>query len=159
ILTNATRPVMALQQTTRTIPIVFTGVADPVGAGIVESLARPGGNVTGFFLYEYGMSAKWLELLKQIAPRVTRVAVTREPSIGGVGQFAAIQSTGQTFGVEVSPIGVRDAGEIKHAIQEFARGSNNGLIVPASSLTNVHRSLILKLAAEYRLPAVYSAPI
>jgi putative ABC transport system substrate-binding protein len=100
-----------------------------------------------------------LELLKQIAPGVTRVAVTREPSIGGVGQFAAIQSTGQTFGVDVRPIGVRDAGEIKHAIQEFARGSNNGLIVPASSLTNLHRSLIIKLAAEYRLPAVYSAPI
>jgi putative tryptophan/tyrosine transport system substrate-binding protein len=159
ILTNATRPVMALQQTTRTIPVVFTGVADPVGAGIVESLARPGGNVTGFFLFEYGMSAKWLELLKQIAPSVTRVAVTREPSIGGVGQFAAIQSTGQTFGVDVNPIGVRDAGEIKHAIQEFARGSNNGLIVPASSLTNLHRGLIIKLAAEYRLPAVYSAPI
>jgi len=159
ILTNATRPVVALQQTTRTIPIVFTGVADPVGAGIVESLARPGGNVTGFFFFEYGMSAKWLALLKEIAPRVTRIAVTREPSVSGVGQFAAIQSTAQTFGVDVNPIGVRDVGEIERAIREFARGSDDGLIVPASSLTNLHRGVIIKLAAEYRLPAVYSAPI
>jgi putative ABC transport system substrate-binding protein len=158
IHTNATPPVVALQQATRTIPIVFAGVADPVGAGIVESLARPGGNVTGFSLFEYGISAKWLELLKQIAPRVTRVAVTRDPSVGGVGQFAAIQSVAQTFVVDVSPIGVRDAGEIKRAIREFARGSNDGLIVPASALTNLHRSLIIKLAAEYRLPAIYSAP-
>src|SRR5262245_9650244 len=154
IHTNATPPLIALQQATRTIPIVFSGVADPVGAGFVESLARPGGNVTGFTLFEYGMSAKWLELLKQIAPRVTRVAVTRDPSVGSVGQFAAIQSVAQTFGVEVRPIGVRDAEEIKRAIREFARGSNDGLIVSASFLTNLHRSLIIGLAAEHRLPAV-----
>jgi len=159
IHTNSTSSVVTLQQATRTIPIVFAGVADPVGAGIVESLARPGGNVTGFTLFEYGMSAKWLELLKQMAPRVTRVAVARDLSVGGIGQFAAIQSVARSFSVDLSPIGLRDTGEIERAIKAFARGSNDGLIVTASSLTNLHRSLIIGLAAKYRLPAVYSARV
>src|SRR5262245_30179327 len=158
ILANASSPVIALQQATPTIPIVFVGVADPVGAGIVESLARPGGNATGFTLFEYGMSAKWLEILKQIAPGVTRVGVAREESIVGIGQFAAIQAVAQSFRVDLRPIGVRDAGEIERAITAFARGSNDGLIVTASTLTGLHRGLIIKLAAKYRLPAVYSAP-
>ena len=158
ILVNASPPVMALQQTTRTIPIVFVGLADPVGAGIVESLARPGGNATGFTLFEYGLSAKWLEMLKQIAPNVTRVAVTRDQSISSVAQFAAIQSVAQSFGVDLRPIGMRDAAEIERTISAFARGSNDGLIVTASSLTNLHRSLIIRLAVKYKLPAVYSAP-
>ena len=158
IYTNGTPSVIALQQATRTIPIVFTAVADPVGAGIVKSLSRPGGNATGFTLFEYAMSAKWLEILKQIAPGVTRVGVARDQSIAGIGQFAAIQSVAQSFHVDLRPIGVRDAGEIERAISAFARGSNDGLIVTASILTNLHRSLIIRLAAKYRLPAVYSAP-
>ncbi len=158
IYANSTPLVIALQQATRTIPIVFAGVADPVGAGIVESLSRPGGNATGFTLFEFGMSAKWLEILKQIAPSVTRVGVARDQSVAGIGQFAAIQSAAQSFRVDLQPIGVRDAGEIERTISAFARGSNNGLIVTASILTTFHRSLIIRLAAKYRLPAVYSAP-
>jgi putative ABC transport system substrate-binding protein len=158
IYANSTPLVIALQQATRTIPIVFTAVADPVGAGIVESLARPGGNATGFTLFEYGMSAKWLEILKQIAPGVTRVGVARDQSIAGIGQFAAIQSVAQSFRVDLRPIGVRDAEEIERTISAFVRGSNDGLIVTASILTNLHRSLIIRLAAKHRLPAVYSAP-
>ena len=147
-----------LLQATRTVPIVFVLVPDPVGAGFVESLARPGGNATGFILFEYGISGKWLELLKQIAPGVTRVAVLRDPAIaGGHGQFAAIQAVAPSFGMEVSPINVRDAGEIERAIAAFAHSSHDGLIVTASALTVIHRDLIVTLAARHKLPAVYSS--
>ena len=149
--------IAALQQATRTIPIVFVGVTDPVGAGFVASLARPAGNITGFMPFEYGISAKWLELLKEIAPRVTRAAVLRDPTIPeGIGQFAIIQAVAPSFGVELRPIDVRDAGEIERAVAAFPLGSNGGLIVPASGLANVHRELITKVAAQHRLPAVYS---
>ena len=132
-------------------------VADPVGAGFVESLARPGGNATGFTQFEYGISGKWLELLKEIAPRVTRAAVLRDPAItAGMGQFGAIQSVAPSFGVELSPVDVRDAPEIERAITAFARSSNGGLIVTASALAIVHRDLIITLAARHKLPAVYS---
>ena len=150
------RPWRPLLQATRTVPIVFVHVPDPVGAGFVDSLARPGGNATGFTQFEYGISGKWLELLKQIAPRVTRAAVLRDPAIpAGIGQFAAIQSVAPSVGVEVSPVNVRDAGEIERAIAAFARSSNGGLIVTASTLAQVHRDLIITLAARHRLPAVY----
>ena len=150
-------PSAPLLQATRTVPIVFANVTDPVGAGFVESLARPGGNATGFQLFEYGMSAKWLELLKEIAPRVTRAAVLRDPAItAGIGQFAAIQAVAPSLGVEVSPINLRDAAEIERAIAAFARTPNGGLIVTASALAIVHRDLIIALAARHRLPAVYS---
>ena len=138
------------------MPIVFVIVADPVGAGFVDSLARPGGNATGFIAFEYGMSGKWLELLKEIAPSVTRVAVLRDPAIAaGIGQFGAIQSVAPSLGVEVSPVNVRDAGEIERAVAAFARTSNGGLIVTASALAIVHRDLIITLAARHKLPAVY----
>ena len=147
----------SLLQATRTVPIVFADVPDPVGAGFVDSLARPGGNATGFMLFEYGMSGKWLELLKQIAPGVTRAAVLRDPAItAGIGQFAAIQSVAPSFRVELRPVDVRDAGEIERGVTAFARGSNGGLIVTASASAAVHRDLIIGLAARYRLPAVYS---
>jgi putative ABC transport system substrate-binding protein len=146
-----------LLQTTRTVPIVFVHTPDPVGAGFVESLARPGGNATGFALFEYGMSGKWLELLKEIAPGVTRVAVLRDPAISaGAGQLGAIQSVAPSFGVELSPIGVRDAGEIERAVAAFAHSSSSGgLILTASTLAAVHRNLIVTLAARHKLPAVY----
>jgi ABC-type uncharacterized transport system substrate-binding protein len=145
-----------LLQATRTIPIVFATIPDPVGAGFVESLARPGGNATGFIAFEYGLSAKWLELLKQIAPSVTRAAILRDSAVAsGIGQFGAIQSVAPSVGVEVNPINVRDAAEIERAVAAFARASNGGLIVTGSALTAIHRALIVKLAAQYRLPAVY----
>jgi putative ABC transport system substrate-binding protein len=145
-----------LHQATRTVPIVFTQTPDPVGAGFVASLARPGGNATGFTGFEYGMSAKWLELLKEIAPRVTRAGVLRDPALAqGTGQWGAIQSVAPSFGVELHPVDVRDAGEIERAITAFARGSNGGLIVTGSGLAIVHRELIIALAARYKLPAVY----
>ena len=132
-------------------------VADPVGAGFVDSLARPGGNATGFITFEYGLSGKWLELLKEIAPGVTRAAVLRDPAIAaGIGQFGAIQAVAPSLGVEVSPVNVRDAGEIERAVAAFARASNGGLIVTASALAVVHRDLIITLAARHKLPAVYS---
>jgi len=156
ILTAGAATVGPLMQATRTVPIVFTTVIDPVGAGFVNSLARPGGNITGFMQFEYSLSAKWLELLKQIVPGVARAAVIRDPAItAGIGQFAVIQSVASTLGVEVSAVNVRDAGEIEHAVTTFARSTNGGLIVTASALSVVHRDLIVALAAEHKLPAVY----
>ena len=144
-----------VQQATRTIPIVFVNVADPVGAGFVDSLARPGGNTTGFTNFEYSMSGKWVELLKQIAPRVTRVAVLRDPTVAaGIGQFSAIQSVAQSLGVELTPFSVRDVGEIERGVAAFARSGNGGLIVTAGG-TGFHRDLIIGLASRYKLPAVY----
>jgi putative tryptophan/tyrosine transport system substrate-binding protein len=149
--------VAPLLQATRTVPIVFVQTPDPVGAGFVASLARPGGNATGFSIFEFGISGKWLELLKEIAPRVTRAAVLRDLALAaGSGQLGAIQSVAPSFGVELSPIDVRGADEIEHAITAFARSStNSGLIVTGSALATVHRDLIVALAARHRLPAVY----
>jgi putative ABC transport system substrate-binding protein len=146
----------ALLQATRTVPIVFTIVIDPVGAGFVESLARPGGNATGFAAQEYGMSGKLLELLKEIAPRVTRAAVLRDPALAsGSGQLGALQGAAASLGVELSPVSVRDEPEIERAITAFARSANGGLIMTGSALAFVHRDLIVTLAARHRLPAVY----
>jgi putative ABC transport system substrate-binding protein len=146
-----------LLQATRTVPIVFTTILDPVGAGFVDSLARPGGNATGFIAFEYGLSGKWLELLKQIAPSLTRVAILRDPATAaGIGQFAAIQSVAPSLGVELRPIDVREAGEIERAVTTFARSSNGGLIVASSSGSAVYRDLIVTLAARHKLPTVYS---
>jgi putative ABC transport system substrate-binding protein len=156
ILAGGTGTVGPLLQATHTVPIVFVGVADPVGAGFVNSLSRPGGNATGFMQFEYSLSAKWLELLKQIAPGLTRAAVLRDAAAtGGIGQFAVIQSVASSVGVEVSPVSVRDAGEIERAVTAFARSSNSGLIVTASGLATIHRKLIIGLAARHKLPAVY----
>jgi putative ABC transport system substrate-binding protein len=155
IVASASPSVAALQQATRSVPIVFANVIDPVGAGFVDSLARPGGHTTGFTVFEYSISGKWLELLKEIAPKVTRVAVIRDTSVTGIGQFAAIQSTAPSLGVELNPIAVRDVGEIEQAVAAFARSANGGLIVTASSLVVPHRDLIFMLAARYRLPALY----
>ena len=144
-------------QATSAVPIVFVSVTDPVGAGFVDSLARPGGNATGFIQLEYTMSGKWLELLKQIAPGVTRAAVLRDAAMAaGPGQFGVIQAVAPSLGVEVSTVNVRDAGEIERAVAAFARSPNGGLIVTASALTAVHRDLIVTLAARHKLPAVYS---
>ena len=156
ILAGGGPAMAALQQATRDVPIVFALVSDPVGSGYVASLARPGGNATGFASTEFGISGKWLELLKEIAPRVTRVAVFRDASTAlGIGQLGAIQSAAPAFGMELSPIDVRDAGEIERAVATFARGSNNGLVVAAGPLASLHRELIITLAARHRLPAVY----
>jgi putative tryptophan/tyrosine transport system substrate-binding protein len=156
IFTAGSASVAPLLQATRTVPIVFASVVDPVGAGFVESLARPGGNATGFLQFEYSLSGKWLEMLKQIAPGVTRVAVLRDAALtGGVGQFAVIQSVAPSVGIEVSPVNVRDAGEVERAVTAFARFANGGLIVTGSSLSLVHRDLIIMLAARHKLPAVY----
>ena len=158
ILGTAASIVAALQQVSRTIPIVFVSTIDPVGAGLVASLARPGGNATGFSSYEFSHSAKLLELLKEIAPGVMRVAVVRDAAVAaGLAGFAAIQTAAPSFGVELTPVGVRDADEIERGIAEFARGSNGGLIVvgPPSSLS-ARRELIVTLAARHRLPAVYA---
>ena len=156
ILAGGGSSVGPLLQATRSVPIVFTQTPDPVGAGFVESLARPGGNATGFTTAEFGMSAKWLELLKQIAPGVTRAAIIRDPAItAGIGEFGSIQSVAPSVGIEVSPLNVRDASEIERAITAFARSSNGGLIVTSSALAIVHRDLIVALAARNRLPAVY----
>ena len=160
ILANGSAVVAPLLQATRTVPIVFVIVPDPVGAGFVDSLARPGGNATGFMQFEYSMSAKWLELLKEIAPGVTRAAVLRDPAIAaGIGQFGAIQTVAPSVGVEVSPVNVRDADEIERAVAAFARSSNGGLIVTGSALALLHRDLIIALAARHRLPAVYCEPL
>jgi putative ABC transport system substrate-binding protein len=147
-----------LQQATRTIPIVFGAVTDPVGGGYVASLARPGGNATGFTLFEYGISAKWLELLKQIAPRVTRVAILRDRTNVGIGQFAAIQSVAPALGVDLSPLTLLGrADEIERAITTFASAANGGLIVTASTFATIHRQTIIALAIRHRVPAVFSA--
>ena len=157
ILATGSSTVAALQLATRTVPIVFAHAVDPVAAGFVDSLARPGGNATGFVLFEYGISAKWLELLKEIAPSVTRVAVLRDPAMAaGTGQFGALQSVAPSFGVELSPVNVRDPGEIERTVSAFARSSNGGLIVTASPLAQLHRSLIVELAARHKLCAVYN---
>ena len=146
----------AILQATRTVPIVFVSVPDPVGSGFVESLAQPGGNATGFIMFEYGLSAKWLELLKEIAPSVTRAAVLRDPAIvAGIGQFAVIQSAAPSVGVDVSAINMRDGAEIERAVTAFARRPNGGLILAASALAAIHRDLVVSLAARYKLPAVY----
>jgi putative ABC transport system substrate-binding protein len=146
-----------LLQTTRTVPIVFATILDPVGAGFVESLARPGGNATGFISFEYGLSGKWLELLKQIVPNVTRVAVLRDPAVAaGIGQFAAIQSVAPSLGVELRPIDVREVSEIERGVTTFARSSNGGLIVTSAAGSAVHADLIVTLAARHKLPAVYT---
>ena len=156
ILASGGTVVGPLLQATRSVPIVFTQTPDPVGAGFVASLARPGGNATGFTIFEYGISAKWLELLKQIAPRVTRAAVLRDPATPqGVGQFATIQAVAPSFGVELSPVTMRDADEIERNVTAFARSSNGGLIVTSSGLAAVHRDLVIMLAARHKLPAVY----
>jgi putative ABC transport system substrate-binding protein len=160
ILANTSYALASLQQVTSTVPIVFVGVADPVGAGIVDSLARPGGNITGFTVFDYSISGKWLQLLKEIAPGVTRVAVTRDPSIAsGPAQFAVIQALAPSLGVELQPFAVRDDGEIERAITTFAQSPNSGLIVTGSPLNMSHRDLIIALAARHRLPAVYFSRI
>jgi len=156
ILASASPSVAALQRVTRSVPIVFANVIDPVGAGFVASLARPGGNTTGFSSFEYSISGKWLELLKEIAPNVIRAAVVRDPALAaGIGQFAAIQAMAPSLGVEATPINMRDASEIERAITAFARSPNGGLILTGSALAVVHRDLIITLAAHHKLPAVY----
>ena len=156
ILSSGTASLVPLMQATPTVPIVFVNVADPVGGGFVDSLARPGGNATGFMQFEYDLSGKWLELLKQIAPNVTRAAVLRDPALpSGIGQFAVIQSVAPSIKVEVRPVSVRDAAEIERAIAAFARSPNSGMIVTSSALTVRHRELIIALAARHKLPAVY----
>src|SRR5436309_5125681 len=155
---TGTATVAPLLQATRAVPIVFALVIDPVGAGFVASLAQPGGNATGFTVYEYSMSGKWLELLKEMAPRVTRAAVLRDPAVAsGIGQFGAVQIVPPSLGVEASPVDVRDAGEIERAVATFASGLNGGLIVTGSAFGIVHRKLITTLAARHKLPAVYSS--
>ena len=156
LLASTSPAVMALQQATRTIPIVFVVVTDPVSSGFVASLAHPGGNTTGFTPFEFGISPKWLELLKQIAPHVTRVTVLRDTTTSGIGHLGAMQGVAPSLGIELSPIGVRDPEEIERAIAELARGSNTGLIVLPAPLVTVHRHLIIALAARHRLPAVYA---
>jgi putative ABC transport system substrate-binding protein len=156
IFVSGVGPLTGLLEATRTIPIVFTSVADPVGTGVVESMSRPGGNATGFIQFEYSLSGKWLELLKEIAPGVMRAAVLRDQTeTAGVGQFAVIQSVASSLGVEVVPVNVRDPDEIGRAVTAFARTGPCGMVVTASALTLVHRDRIIALAARLRLPAVY----
>ena len=157
ILVATTSVTGVVRRATRTVPIVFVQVIDPVGGGFVDSLAKPGGNVTGFMQYEYGMSGKWLELLKEIAPHLTRVGVIRDPGdTSQIGQFAAIQSIAPSLGVTVTPVNVHDTSEIERDVTAFARSANGGLIVPGSALATFHRNVIVTLAARNKLPAVYS---
>ncbi|MFL6973761.1 MAG: ABC transporter substrate-binding protein [Xanthobacteraceae bacterium] len=157
ILASGGQVVGGLLQATRTVPVVFTQTPDPVGAGFVASLAQPGGNATGFTQFEYGVSAKWLELLKEIAPGVTRAAVLRDPTQGtGTSQFAVIQAMAPSLRVEVNPVNMRDAEEIERAVAAFARSPNGGLIVTPSGPAFVHRDLLITLAARHKLPAVYN---
>ena len=156
ILAHGSSTVGPLLRVTRTIPIVFPIAVDPVGGGFVDSLARPGGNATGFMQFEYSLSGKWLELLKEIAPRVTRAAVLRDAAqVSGGGQLGAIQSAAPSLGVELRPVDVRDAPEIERAVTAFGRSPNGGLIVTAAGAASVHRDLIVTLAARHKLPAVY----
>ena len=156
ILATGSAAMGSLQQLTRTVPVVFVLVPDPVGAGYIDSLAHPGGNATGFTIFEFGIGAKWLELLKEIVPGLKRVAVLRDPTISsGLGLFGAIQSASPSLGLEVIAVNVRDAGEIERAVSGFARSPNGGLIVTSSALTAVHRKLIIALAAQHKLPAIY----
>jgi putative ABC transport system substrate-binding protein len=158
ILASSSAALAPLLEATRTVPIVFAGVGDPVAAGYVESLARPGGNATGFTIYEYSLGGKWLELLKEVAPRVTRVAVLRDSSIAaGPGQFGAIQALAPSLGVELRPLNVRDAGEIERALVAFAQASGGGMIVLGSPGATIHRKVIIALAAKHHLPAVYTS--
>ena len=159
ILVSTTPALSSIQQATRTVPIVFTQVADPVSAGFVSSLAKPGGNITGFTVFDYEIGAKWLELLKEIAPNLTRVGVIREPtSTSSIGQFGAIQSAARLSKVEVSPLGGQESKDIERTVAEFARGSNCGLISTGSPLIINNRNLIISLAARYQLPAIYPFP-
>jgi putative ABC transport system substrate-binding protein len=156
IVANGSAATGPLLEATRSVPIVFAIVPDPVGAGFIESLARPGGNATGFINFEYGIGAKWLELLKEVAPSVRRVAVLRDPALAvGAGQFGAIQSVAPSFAVELSPVAVRDGGEIERGVAAVARSSNAGLLVTGSAFAIIHRDLIITLAARYKLPAIY----
>ncbi|MFZ1187529.1 MAG: ABC transporter substrate-binding protein [Pseudolabrys sp.] len=156
ILAMSSPSLDSLLQATRTVPIVFVGVADPAGAGFVDSLSRPGGNATGFMLFDYSLSTKWVELLKEIAPGVKRAAVLRDPAIAsGIGQWGAISSAAPSLGVEVSPVNVRDAAEIERDLAAFAGSGNGGLIVTGSPLSIVHRELIISLAVRHKLPTVY----
>jgi len=158
IVANGSSAMDALQRATRTVPVVFAVVPDPVGGGYVDSLARPGGNATGFAQYEYGIGSKWLELLREIAPGTKNAGVLRDPTItAGPGQFGAIQAVAPSLGIDVAPLNVRDAAEIERAITAFARREGGGLIITGSALTVVHRRLIIDLAARHRLPAVYFA--
>ena len=156
IVTISSTNMTALLQATRTVPIVFVAVADPVGAGYIDSLSRPGGNATGFLLFDYSLSTKWLELLKEVAPGVKRAAVLRDPTISsGPAQFGVIQAAAPSVGVEVSPVNVHDASEIERGVTAFARSGNGGLIVTGSPLSLVHRELIIALSARHKLPAIY----
>jgi putative ABC transport system substrate-binding protein len=159
IFVHTTPATKALQKETRTVPIVFAAAIDPVGAGLVASLARPGGSATGFTMFEYGISAKWLELLKEFSPRVKRVAVLREPTVAGIGQLAAMQTAAPSFGVELQPIDARDVGEFERVLADFAGAPNGGLIVPLSTSAETHRTRIIALADRHRLPAVYPSRV
>ena len=155
VLAGGSLGVAAFQQFTHTVPIVFASVADPVGGGFVDNLAHPGGNTTGFMLFEYSLSGKWVELLKQIAPSVTRAGVLRVTNTAGTAEFAAVQATAQSLGIEVSPISVRETYDIERALTSFARIPNGGLILTPSASASAHRDLIIALAARFKLPAVY----
>jgi putative ABC transport system substrate-binding protein len=156
ILATTTPTVAALQQATRTVPMVFAGVIDPVGAGFVSNLAQPGGNTTGFALYEYGISGKWLALLKEIAPNVTRAAIVRDPSnASGIGQLGAIQAVAPSLAIEITPLDVRDESELERAVTQFARKPNGGVIITASPTARINRRQVIALVAQHRLPTVY----
>lgn len=160
ILANGTSSVAALKRATRSVPIVFVRVADPIGAGFVASLARPGGNITGFSLFEYGMSGKWLELLKEISPNVSRAVVIRDSSsASGIGQYGAIQAVAPSFGVELRPVEAHDTGDIERVVAELAREPNCGMIVTSGTQSVVHRDFLISLAARHRLPAVYASRV
>jgi putative ABC transport system substrate-binding protein len=156
VMASGSAVLAAMLQATRTVPIVFTLVVDPVGDGLVESLAQPGGNATGFLFFEYDISGKWLQLLKQVAPGITRAGVVRDPGLtADIGQFAVIQSVAPSLGLDVRPINVRDAGSIERAITDFARVPNSGIVIAASALAVAHTDLIITLANQYKLPAIY----